>query len=579
MLVAARLPAPEVLRVGDVVVVERERNVELAHEVEERAADREVVEDPRVVARAHPARERARVERLVAHVVVRVDRVDVGFEAGVAQQPAEPERVHPDRVATGERREELVDLGHDSDGSSGGRGLEPREPRSSSCTRASSCSMRSAAALPTDVAAQPSARICSVRWLVVKNTGLAHDLLRRAHAAVARVDRRERLHVGLLLEQGDRGADVARRGGAQRESAGLCRARGRRTRWGSRAARRSFARGGLDLGAYVVLAGRLSLREGAVGRAVIRHGSNASGRMRGFRTLARHRRDARPPLDSRRAVGSDSRVRCGPRRRSRHGHLRAESSDRGTPPLGRVSRRPRSDARRALRSSRRCAAPVVAGLARRAPGGVAGAQPGRVLAGAHRSREPPSRRPADAPHDVEGAEPPDRRRAVAGRAAELAGDARDRAARRDRVDHRQRVRHEGAATARRSAGAARGAGARGEPPRVPGRRRRANAFPAARSTRGTARTTSPRSSGAAATICARATPSSPKELIGCDPVVDLGFGRGEFMELLTELGVTVRGVEPDPQLVTSARGAGSTSSRGSRSSTCAGSSRAASAAS
>ena len=39
-------------------------------------------------------------------------------------------------------------------------------------------------------------------------------------------------------------------------------------------------------------------------------------------------------------------------------------------------------------------------------------------------------------------------------------------------------------------------------------------------------------------------------------MVDLGFGRGEFMELLTELGVTARGVEPDPQLVTSARGRG-----------------------
>ena len=47
-----------------------------------------------------------------------------------------------------------------------------------------------------------------------------------------------------------------------------------------------------------------------------------------------------------------------------------------------------------------------------------------------------------------------------------------------------------------------------------------------------------------------------KEFIGCDPVVDLGFGRGEFMELLTELGVEVRGVEPDSQLVTSARGRG-----------------------
>lgn len=47
-----------------------------------------------------------------------------------------------------------------------------------------------------------------------------------------------------------------------------------------------------------------------------------------------------------------------------------------------------------------------------------------------------------------------------------------------------------------------------------------------------------------------------KEFIGCDPVVDLGFGRGEFMELLTELGVEVRGVEPDAQLVSSARGRG-----------------------
>ena len=28
-----------------------------------------------------------------------------------------------------------------------------------------------------------------------------------------------------------------------------------------------------------------------------------------------------------------------------------------------------------------------------------------------------------------------------------------------------------------------------------------------------------------------------KEFVGCDPVVDLGFGRGEFMDLLGELGV------------------------------------------
>ncbi len=47
-----------------------------------------------------------------------------------------------------------------------------------------------------------------------------------------------------------------------------------------------------------------------------------------------------------------------------------------------------------------------------------------------------------------------------------------------------------------------------------------------------------------------------KELIGCDPVLDLGFGGGEFMELLAELGVQVRGVEPDAQLVEAARGRG-----------------------
>jgi 2-polyprenyl-3-methyl-5-hydroxy-6-metoxy-1,4-benzoquinol methylase len=47
-----------------------------------------------------------------------------------------------------------------------------------------------------------------------------------------------------------------------------------------------------------------------------------------------------------------------------------------------------------------------------------------------------------------------------------------------------------------------------------------------------------------------------KEFIGCDPVVDLGFGRGEFMDLLAELGVEARGVEPDEQLVLSARSRG-----------------------
>ncbi|MGO9874418.1 MAG: class I SAM-dependent methyltransferase [Acidimicrobiia bacterium] len=47
-----------------------------------------------------------------------------------------------------------------------------------------------------------------------------------------------------------------------------------------------------------------------------------------------------------------------------------------------------------------------------------------------------------------------------------------------------------------------------------------------------------------------------KEFIDCEPVIDIGFGRGEFMELLTELGVAVHGVEPDLQLITSARGRG-----------------------
>jgi 2-polyprenyl-3-methyl-5-hydroxy-6-metoxy-1,4-benzoquinol methylase len=51
-------------------------------------------------------------------------------------------------------------------------------------------------------------------------------------------------------------------------------------------------------------------------------------------------------------------------------------------------------------------------------------------------------------------------------------------------------------------------------------------------------------------------------LVGCDPVVDLGFGRGEFMELLVELGVKVHGIESDPQLVASARGRGLDAERG-----------------
>ncbi|MEO6468850.1 MAG: methyltransferase domain-containing protein [Acidimicrobiia bacterium] len=38
-------------------------------------------------------------------------------------------------------------------------------------------------------------------------------------------------------------------------------------------------------------------------------------------------------------------------------------------------------------------------------------------------------------------------------------------------------------------------------------------------------------------------------LSGCGPVLDVGFGRGEFLELLGELGVEARGVETDPLLV------------------------------
>jgi O-antigen chain-terminating methyltransferase len=44
--------------------------------------------------------------------------------------------------------------------------------------------------------------------------------------------------------------------------------------------------------------------------------------------------------------------------------------------------------------------------------------------------------------------------------------------------------------------------------------------------------------------------------IGCDPVLDLGFGRGEFLELLRDLGVDAMGVEPEPGLVEAARNRG-----------------------
>ena len=41
--------------------------------------------------------------------------------------------------------------------------------------------------------------------------------------------------------------------------------------------------------------------------------------------------------------------------------------------------------------------------------------------------------------------------------------------------------------------------------------------------------------------------------LGKDPVLDIGCGRGEFLELLRERGVDAHGVEIDPELVTSAR--------------------------
>jgi O-antigen chain-terminating methyltransferase len=43
---------------------------------------------------------------------------------------------------------------------------------------------------------------------------------------------------------------------------------------------------------------------------------------------------------------------------------------------------------------------------------------------------------------------------------------------------------------------------------------------------------------------------------GCDPVLEIGFGRGEFLELLREEGIEARGVEVDAHLVSTARGRG-----------------------
>lgn len=47
-----------------------------------------------------------------------------------------------------------------------------------------------------------------------------------------------------------------------------------------------------------------------------------------------------------------------------------------------------------------------------------------------------------------------------------------------------------------------------------------------------------------------------ERLRGCDPVLDIGFGRGELLELLGGLGVKARGVETDPALVARAEESG-----------------------
>jgi SAM-dependent methyltransferase len=46
------------------------------------------------------------------------------------------------------------------------------------------------------------------------------------------------------------------------------------------------------------------------------------------------------------------------------------------------------------------------------------------------------------------------------------------------------------------------------------------------------------------------------ELAGCSPVLDVGCGRGEFLELLAEIDVEARGIELDPRLVESANARG-----------------------
>lgn len=56
--------------------------------------------------------------------------------------------------------------------------------------------------------------------------------------------------------------------------------------------------------------------------------------------------------------------------------------------------------------------------------------------------------------------------------------------------------------------------------------------------------------------------SFAQRLTGCDPVLDIGFGRGELMEVLVDAGVQVRGIEPDPRLVANARARGLDATQG-----------------
>ena len=99
---------------------------------------------------------------------------------------------------------------------------------SSSRTRASSCSMRSAAASPTDAVAQPSARICSARWFTAKNTALRTTVFAALTPRLRESTGADACDVGLLLEQRDRGSDVAGRRRSATRSARLSFAPGSR---------------------------------------------------------------------------------------------------------------------------------------------------------------------------------------------------------------------------------------------------------------------------------------------------------------------------------------------------------------